>query len=217
MRNDTRISSFDTHSDTRVSSIKVSDWRISMQNKTYSISELSKVLDQSKQVVRRRIDSLHIEAINRETRAFPNEPLKYDLDSYEKLANSFGVEIDESFQNDDTQQHAKTHDDDTQRYAQHAENNVNQEVIIEILERELKHSKEKLSKAEQEKEKLYQLLDQQQQLSLSDRNKINSLELELNNQRKEEIEFEDDIEIVENEKQESTEKKKGFFSRWFGS
>lgn len=188
-----------------------------MQNKRYSISELSKIFKQSKQVVRRRIDSLHIEAINRETRAFPNEPLKYDFDSYEKLADSFGIEIDESFQNDDTQQHAKTHDNDTQRYAQDAENNVNQEVVIEILERELEHSKEKLSKAEQEKEKLYQLLDQQQQLSLSDRNKINSLELELEDQRKKEIEFKDNAEIVKNEKQESTEKKKGFFSRWFSS
>ena len=192
-----------------------------MQNKTYSISELSKVFNQSKQVVRRRIDSLHIEAINRETRAFPNEPLKYDFDSYEKLADSFGIEIDESFQNDDTQQHAKIRDDDTQRYAQHAENNENQEVIIEILERELKHSKEKLTKAEQEKEKLYQLLDQQQQLSLSDRNKINSLELELEDLQKKEIEFKDDVEIVENEKQEPTskptEKKKGFFRRLFGN
>lgn len=188
-----------------------------MGNKTYSISELSKVFNQSKQVVRRRIDSLHIEAVNREERAFPNEPLKYDFDSYEKLSDSFGVKIDESFQNDDTQQHAKTHDDDTQRYTQHAENNVNPEVIIEILERELKHSKDKLSKAEQEKEKLYQLLDQQQQLSLSDRKKINSLELELEDHRKKEIEFKDDTEIVENEKRESTEKKKGFFSRLFSS
>jgi len=208
-----RISLFDT----RVSSLNFCDWRISMQNRTYSISELSKVFEQSKQVVRRRIDSLHIEAINRKTRAFPNEPLKYDFDSYEKLANSFGIEIDESFQNDDTQQHAKIHDDDTQRYAQHAENNANSEVVIEILERELQHAKEKLTKAEQEKEKLYQLLDQQQQLSLSDRNKINSLELELEDQRKEEIELKDDTEIVENEKQKPAEKKKGFFSRWFGS
>lgn len=187
----------------------------------YSISELSRIFDQSKQVVRRRIDSLHVEAINRETRAFPNEPLKYDFDSYEKLAYSFGVEINKSFQNDDTQQHAKIRDDDTQRYAQHAENNANQEVVIEILERELKHSKEKLTKAEQEKEKLYQLLDQQQQLSLSDRNKMNALELELEDLQKKEIEYKDDVEIVETEKQEpiskATEKKKGFFHRLFGN
>lgn len=190
-----------------------------MQNKTYSISELSKVFNQSKQVVRRRIDSLHIEAVNRDTRAFPNEPLKYDLNSYEKLADSFGVEIDESFQKDDTQQHAKIRDDDTQRYAQCAENNANQEVIIEILERELKHSKEKLTRAEQEKEKLYQLLDQQQQLSLSDRNKINSLELELNNLRSPQISSNNEKEPIIEEKtdieQKQTPKKKGFFNRLF--
>lgn len=190
-----------------------------MQNKTYSISELSKVFNQSKQVVRRRIDSLHIEAVNRDTRAFPNEPLKYDLNSYEKLADSFGVKIDESFQKDDTQQHAKIRDDDTQRYAQYAENNANQEVIIEILERELKHSKEKLTRAEEEKEKLYQLLDQQQQLSLSDRNKINSLELELNNLRSPQISSNNEKEPIIEEKtdieQKQTTKKKGFFNRLF--
>ena len=188
-----------------------------MDNKKYTISDLSNEFKESKQVVRRRIDSLQIESINRDTRKFPNEPLEYNFESYKKLAESFGVDVKVQTTDDDTQQHAKIHDDDTQRYAQNAENNANQEVVTEILERELQHAKEKLMKAEQEKEKLYQLLDQQQQLSLSDRNKINSLELELNNQRKEEIEFEDDIEIVENEKQESTEKKKGFFSRWFGS
>ncbi len=190
-----------------------------MQNKTYSISELSKVFNQNKQVVRRRIDSLHIEAVNRDTRAFPNEPLKYDLNSYEKLADSFGVKIDESFQKDDTQQHAKIRDDDTQRYAQYAENNANQEVIIEILERELKHSKEKLTRAEEEKEKLYQLLDQQQQLSLSDRNKINSLELELNNLRSPQISSNNEKEPIIEEKtdieQKQTTKKKGFFNRLF--
>lgn len=188
-----------------------------MYNKNYTISDLSKEFKESKQVVRRRIDSLQIQSVNRDTRKFPNEPLEYSFESYKELADSFGFDVENKIADNDTQQHAKIHDDDTQRYAQHAENNVNSEVVIEILERELQHAKKKLTKAEQEKEKLYQLLDQQQQLSLSDRNKINSLELELNNQRKEEIEFEDDIEIVENEKQESTEKKKGFFSRWFGS
>ncbi len=188
-----------------------------MDNKKYTISDLSNEFKESKQVVRRRIDSLQIESINRDTRKFPNEPLEYTFESYKKLAESFGVDVKVQTTDDDTQQHAKTHNDDTQRYAQDAENNVNQEIIIEILERELEHSKEKLSKAEQEKEKLYQLLDQQQQLSLSDRNKIDSLELELEDQRKKEIEFKDNAEIVKNEKQESTEKKKGFFSRWFSS
>ena len=185
-----------------------------MDNKNYTISDLSKEFKESKQVIRRRIDSLQIKSINRDTRKFPNEPLEYNFESYKKLAESFGVDAKDKTPDDDTQQHAKTHDDDTQQYTQHTESNANQKVVIDILERELKHAKEKLSKAEQEKEKLYQLLDQQQQLSLSDRNKMNSLELELDNLRNTKISL--------NEKEESpikkeNTKKKGFFSNLFNN
>ena len=57
--------------------------------------------------------------------------------------------------------------------------NSSKDKLIEVLERELKHSKDKLEKSEQEKENLYKLLSQQQQLSLSDKNKIIVLELEI--------------------------------------
>ena len=69
---------------------------------------------------------------------------------------------------------------------------------------ELKEDKERLYEQLFQKDKqldhLQKLLDQQQQLNLSDKNRVERLELELK-------------EIPE----KNAEKKKGFFSRWFGS
>lgn len=173
-----------------------------MQNNTYTISELSKKFNESKQVVRRRIDSLEINSINRDIRAFPNEPLKYDIESYNKLALSFGVDIYNK--NDDyTQRHADIHDDDTRSNADDLSKNLKNDALIEILERELKHSKGKLTKSEEEKEHLYRLLDQQQQLSLNDKNKIDQLEFKLENSK--------ETKTID----EKTKNKKGFFSRLF--
>ncbi|QSX06640.1 hypothetical protein JYG23_04070 [Sedimentibacter sp. zth1] len=80
--------------------------------------------------------------------------------------------------NNDTRCNTRdTHNDTQSNTRQYAENS-SKDKLIEILERELKHSKDKLEKAKQEKENLYKLLSQQQQLSLSDKNKIKVLELE---------------------------------------
>ena len=65
--------------------------------------------------------------------------------------------------------------------------------LIEVL-------KDQLKVANEEKKELRRLLDQQQQLNLSDRNRVERLELEL-----------------EDTTEEKAEKKKGWFSRWFGS
>ena len=91
-----------------------------MDNKNYTISDLSKEFKESKQVVRRRIDSLQIQSVNRDTRKFPNEPLEYSFESYKELADSFGFDVENKIADNDTQQHAKIRGDDTQRYAQHA-------------------------------------------------------------------------------------------------
>lgn len=56
--------------------------------------------------------------------------------------------------------------------------------LIEVLERELEHSKDKLKKSEEEKKTLMVLLDQQQRLSLQANQKIETLE------QKEELEEE---------------------------
>lgn len=150
-----------------------------MQNNTYTISELSKTFNESKQVVRRRIDNLNIESINRDTRAFPNEPLEYDFKSYKKLADSFGVNIEQKTSRNDTQQDAKIHDDETQNKEAPHDEKLKSDKIIEILDRELQHAKEKLTKSEEEKEHLYRLLDQQQQLTLTTNKRIELLETEI--------------------------------------
>ena len=62
--------------------------------------------------------------------------------------------------------------DDTQKLS----DDINKDKVIEVLERELEHSKDKLRKSEEEKETLMRLLDQQQRLSLQANQKIEILE-----------------------------------------
>ncbi|MDN6146823.1 MAG: hypothetical protein L0J18_13950 [Tetragenococcus koreensis] len=143
-----------------------------MADDIYTITRLADELQKTRQNVRRRIKKLGIKALNEDTRVYQTEPLEYDRVIYLKLAESFGVSV------------SNTND---------IPNDTVKDELIEVL-------KDQLKVANEEKKELRKLLDQQQQLNLSDRNRVERLELEL-----------------EDTTEEKAEKKKGLFSRWFGS
>lgn len=154
-----------------------------MKKEDYTLLDLAEIFGENKQFIRRRITKLKLVAINKDTREYYNEPLKYNYDSYLKLAKELGYKndicLEESEIKNDTHvtQNVTRNDtrvthDDTQK----KQDNNDKDKLIEILERELEHSKDKLKKSEEEKEKLMTLLDQQQRLSLQANQKIEILE-----------------------------------------
>lgn len=117
-----------------------------MNSDIYTITRLADELQNDRQTVRRRIKKLGIKAMNEDVRAYQNEPLEYDISTYLRLAESFGISVSST--------------DDTSK-----------DELIEVL-------KEQLQVANDEKKELRNLLDQQQQLNMSDKNRIELLELE---------------------------------------
>ena len=139
-----------------------------MKEKIYTIKNLCNELNQPRQKVRRRIEKLDIKAINEDKRAYKTEPLKYNYQALLDLAKEFEVEL--SYNN-------------SYNNVQGVITNVQADNrLIEQLQEDLKHERERTANLER-------LLDQQQRLSLSDRNKIIALELEI-----EEVEEEKEIE-----------------------
>ncbi|HIZ53294.1 MAG TPA: hypothetical protein IAA20_05075 [Candidatus Enterococcus avicola] len=147
-----------------------------MADDIYTITRLADELQKTRQNVRRRIKKLDIKALNEDTRVYQTEPLEYDKVTYLKLAESFGISV------------CNTND-----ISNDVADDIVKDELIEVL-------KDQLKVANEEKKELRRLLDQQQQLNLSDRNRVERLELEL-----------------EDTTEEKAEKKKGWFSRWFGS
>lgn len=137
-----------------------------MNSKVYTILDLAEELGKDKQFIRRKIMSLNLKSINKSSRKHSNEPLKYDYNSYVELAKELGVS------------NSNTHDmqSDVHSSTQKHTETLGKDKLIEILERELKHSKDKLKNAEEEKQNLMKLLDQQQRLSLNANQKIEKLE-----------------------------------------
>lgn len=139
-----------------------------MSKQNYTITELKKELNQERHNIRRKLDTLGIKAINQHKRAYKTEPLKYDYQALLDLAKEFEVEL--SYNN-------------SYNNVQGVITNVQADNrLIEQLQEDLKHERERTANLER-------LLDQQQRLSLSDRNKIIALELEI-----EEVEEEKEIE-----------------------
>ena len=125
-------------------------------------------LTQERHNIRRKLDTLGIKAINEDKRAYKTEPLKYNYQALLDLAKEFEVEL--SYNN-------------SYNNVQGVITNVQADNrLIEQLQEDLKHERERTANLER-------LLDQQQRLSLSDRNKIIALELEI-----EEVEEEKEIE-----------------------
>lgn len=142
-----------------------------MNKQIYTITELSEELNQARQNVRRRIIKLDIEAINEASREYKTDTLEYNYQALIKLARDFGVVL-------------RTSDSSTKKQAK----NDMFKVLKEQLEHERNQNK-KLSKLNDDLlnqlDKNQTLLDQQQRLSLNDRNNIKMLELELEEKEEE--------------------------------
>ena len=150
-----------------------------MNKQIYTITELSEELNQARQNVRRRLIKLDIQAVNEDDREYKTDPLEYDYQALISLAEDYGVIL-------------RTSDSSTKEQAKEQA----KDDIIDLLKEQLEYEKdrnEKLSKLNdnllEQLDKNQTLLDQQQRLSLSDRNKIIALELEI-----EEVEEEKEIE-----------------------
>ena len=140
-----------------------------MEDKVYTLLDLAEEFGKDKQFIRRRISRLKLRAINKDSREHINEPLEYDHQAFLKLSEELGVSKFKKDKANETR-------DDTRSDTQKLSDDINKDKVIEVLERELEHSKDKLRKSEEEKETLMRLLDQQQRLSLQANQKIEILE-----------------------------------------
>lgn len=143
-----------------------------MIKRVYTLVDLAEEFGKDKQFIRRQIMGLNLEAINKDSREHLNETLKYSHHVYIELSKALGLSTGKNSDTHDTQNDTQNDTHDMQKDG----DNLSKDKLIEILERELRHSKDKLEKAESEKENLMRLLDQQQRLSLQANQKIELLE-----------------------------------------
>lgn len=142
-----------------------------MEDSVYTIKNLCDELNEPRQKVRRRLEKLEIKAINEDTRAYKNDPLKYDHQSFLKLAEEFDVQIrDEGFMS--SVQHRTTECTTNEQHRTTEE--TSKDKLIKVLENQLEEANK--SRANLEK-----LLDQQQQLTLISNKKLEALRLEFEN------------------------------------
>ena len=136
-----------------------------MKEKIYTIKNLCNELNQPRQKIRRRLEKLEIKAINEDTRTYENEPLEYDHQAFLKLAEEFDVRIDNKECTASVQQRT------TNEQHRTAEE-TSKDKLIKVLE-------EQLEEANKSRANLEKLLDQQQQLTLISNKKIESLKLQI--------------------------------------
>lgn len=122
----------------------------------YSMKQLCDELKQPRQKVRRRIESLGLEANNEYTRKHKNEPFEYSREVFLTLSQEFGL-----------------HENQTKRENNSSTSDVQKDKIIEILEKQLEESN-------RSRENLERLLNQQQQLSLLSNKENEILKLKIN-------------------------------------
>ena len=136
-----------------------------MKDNIYTMKKLCKELNQPREKVRRRLIKYDIKAINQDTRTYENEPLEYDCQAFLKLAEEFGVRIDNKECTASVQQRTTNEQHRTTE-------ETSKDKLIKVLEEQLEESNK--SRANLEK-----LLDQQQQLTLISNKKIESLKLQI--------------------------------------
>lgn len=179
--------------------------------KTYLISELADDLITTKSRVSRSISKLKIEAVNENDRIHKNSPKKYDSSAKNlveidlmsvterseaqqdslreriKIIKGKKATDKENIEEKKPKEDQSTTTTKTERYEAHQE-------IIDVLKTQLK-------KANDEKDGLMRLLDQQQKIALYDRNRIKTLEIEL-----EEVAVKEEID---------SEKKEAIKPKWY--
>ncbi|MDN6749528.1 MAG: hypothetical protein ACTHVE_11900 [Senegalia sp. (in: firmicutes)] len=147
-----------------------------MEDKVYTLLDLAEEFGKDKQFIRRRISRLKLRAINKDSREHINEPLEYDHQAFLKLSEELGVSKFKKDKANEARDDTRSDTHETRNDTRKLSDDINKDKVIEVLERELEHSKDKLRKSEEEKETLMRLLDQQQRLSLQANQKIEILE-----------------------------------------
>ena len=182
--------------------------------KTYTILEIADELITTKSRVSRSISKLKFKANNENERIHKNSPKNYSSSVKELVMIDLMSVTERSVAQQSALQERinkvksdkatyKTLKEDVKEKAQQsaptlkAERFEAQQEIIDVL-------KTQLNKANDEKENLLRLLDQQQRLSLHDRNKIELLETEVKKNTKEEI----------NESENAVVKKSRWYNAW---
>ena len=160
----------------------------------YTLLDLGKYFKKDKEVIRRLINKLDIEAINEHTREHNNIPKLYDTSTLERLGFEYGTHSKEA-QAKGTQQGASESD--------------HQAELVKVL-------KEQLDKAQEQNDKLLILLQQEQQQRRLLNENLELARLEL----KEVLEPKDyqaqsDTLDVEQADTKDKQAKRGLFSRLF--
>ena len=170
------------------------------QKVTKTILELANELDVTKQAIQYQLKKINKKYLSkRDDGAYLISEEGQDL-----IREAMGFEM-------------KSSNKDTDKDHQKADKRGGKDFLedtITILQKELEEKNHQIESLQELLKEQQNLLNQQQQLTLQTNQQIQYLQLEFS---KDSDEQKNDIEIVENEKQESTEKKKGFFSRWFSS
>jgi len=90
-----------------------------MKDKVYTLLDLAEEFGKDKQFIRRRISTLKLSSINKDSREHMNEPLEYSRSTYFKLAEECGVSVlkndDKNETRDDTQSNTHETRDDMQK------------------------------------------------------------------------------------------------------
>ena len=167
---------------------------------TKTILELANELDVTKQAIQYQLKKINKKYLSkRDDGAYLISEEGHDL-----IREAMGFEVKSSNKNTDK---------DHQKTDKISDKDLLEDTIT-ILQKELEEKNDQIESLQELLKEQQNLLNQQQQLTLQTNQQIQYLQLEFS---KDSDEQKNDIEIVENEKQESTEKKKGFFSRWFSS
>lgn len=167
---------------------------------TKTILELANELDVTKQAIQYQLKKINKKYLSkRDDGAYLISEEGQDL-----IREAMGFEVKSSNKNTDK---------DHQKTDKISDKDLLEDTIT-ILQKELEEKNDQIESLQELLKEQQNLLNQQQQLTLQTNQQIQYLQLEFS---KDSDEQKNDIEIVENEKQESTEKKKGFFSRWFSS
>lgn len=141
-----------------------------MKDYVYTIKKLCQELDQPRQKIRRRLIKLGIKAVNEDSRAYKNVPLKYDYQAFLTLAEEFNVSVRYTEFIASEKKRSTDEQNCTEANEQHNTENLSKDKIIKVLEEQLKESNKS-------RENLEKLLDQQQQLTLMSNRELEMLKL----------------------------------------
>ena len=153
-----------------------------MEDSIYTIKNLCDELNEPRQKVRRRLEKLEIKAINEDTRAYKNDPLKYDHQSFLKLAEEFDVQIrDKEFMSSVQHRTTERTTNEQHRTTERTTNEQHRTTEETSKDKLIKVLENQLEEANKSRANLEKLLDQQQQLTLISNKKLEALRLEFEN------------------------------------